>query len=70
MKKLYLIAGEPSGDFLGAGVIKELSKESDIEISGVGGDLMESAGLKSLFDIREISVGGLWEVIPHLFKIK
>lgn len=70
MKRLYIIAGEPSGDFLGAGVLRELKKDSKLEINGVGGGLMESAGLKSLFDIKGISVGGLWEVLPHIFKIK
>lgn len=69
MRKIYIIAGEPSGDFLGACVLRELQKSSDFEIFGVGGNLMEAAGLKSLFDIREISVGGLIEVIPHIFHI-
>lgn len=70
MKKIYIIAGEPSGDFLGACVLQELQKYSDFEIFGVGGSLMETKGLKSLFDIKEISVGGLVEVIPHIFHIK
>ena len=68
MPKLYVIAGEPSGDFLGAGVLRELGDRCDIR--GVGGHLMETAGLVSLFDIRNISVGGLLEVVPHLLKIK
>ena len=70
MEKLYVIAGEPSGDFLGAEALKNLKKTSNLEIRGVGGGLMTSEGLKSLFDIKKISVGGLWEVIPHIFKIK
>jgi lipid-A-disaccharide synthase len=72
MKKIYIIAGEASGDFLGAGVIRELKKNlKDIEIIGVGGPLMDAEGLKkSLFDIKEISVGGLFEIIPHILKIK
>ncbi|MDO4975043.1 MAG: lipid-A-disaccharide synthase, partial [Alphaproteobacteria bacterium] len=70
MKKIYIIAGEPSGDFLGACVLQELQKYSDFEIFGVGGNLMKTKGLKSLFDIKEISVGGLVEVIPHIFHIK
>ena len=70
MKKLYVIAGEPSGDFLGAGIISELMKIENLQIFGIGGKLMENAGLQSLFDIKEISVGGIFEVIPHIFKIK
>lgn len=69
MKRLYIIAGEPSGDFLGSSVLHEL-KSSDFEISGIGGPLMEKEGLKSLFNIKEISIGGLIEVIPHIFHIK
>ena len=70
MKKIYIIAGEPSGDFLGAMVIKKMSQIHDIEISGVGGELMRKAGLKSLIDIDQMSVGGILEIIPHIFKIK
>ena len=66
---IFIIAGEPSGDFLGASVVRIL-KEKNIEISGVGGKLMENAGMRSLFDIKEISVGGIVEIIPHILKIK
>ncbi|MDR0942179.1 MAG: lipid-A-disaccharide synthase [Holosporales bacterium] len=67
MKRLYIIAGEASGDFLGAGIIDKLK---GVNIKGIGGKLMESKGFKSLFDINDISVGGLIEVIPHILKIK
>ena len=69
MKKLYIIAGEPSGDFLGACVLREL-KEADFEVFGIGGQLMETEGLKSLIDISELSIGGLVEIIPHIIRIK
>lgn len=70
MKKIYVIAGEPSGDFLGVGVIRELLKGSSVEIFGVGGNLMASAGLRSLFDIQEISIGGVFEIVPSLLRVK
>lgn len=70
MKRIYIIAGEPSGDFLGASILQELNITTNFEIFGVGGNLMEKAGLKSLFNIKEISVGGLIEVIPHIIHIK
>ena len=68
--KVYLIAGEPSGDLLGARVMRALKKrQSDIQIFGVGGESMQAEGLKSLFDIKDLSVMGFLEVIPHLPKI-
>ncbi|MBQ4471738.1 MAG: lipid-A-disaccharide synthase [Alphaproteobacteria bacterium] len=68
--KVYLIAGEPSGDLLGARVMTALKKLSpDVQIFGVGGESMETAGLKSLFNIKDLAVMGLFEVIPHLPKI-
>ena len=71
IKKIYMIAGEPSGDFLGSDIIESIKKKStNIELKIVGGRLMESYGFQSLFNIKEISVGGIIEVIPHIFKIK
>ena len=68
---IYIIAGEPSGDFLGAGLIKSIKKTRPYtKICGVGGSLMKSEGLDSLFDISDISVGGFIEVIPHIATIK
>ena len=68
--KVYLIAGEPSGDLLGARVMRALKTiDSDIQIFGVGGESMTQAGLQSLFDIKDLAVMGLFEVLPHLPKI-
>ena len=57
--KIYLIAGEPSGDMLGARLmhaLKELAPEA--EFAGVGGENMKEEGLKSLFDISDLAVMG------------
>ena len=71
MKTCYIIAGEPSGDFLGASVISAIKKQPEkLNICGVGGKLMEDEGFVSLFDIKEISVGGIVEIVPHILKIK
>ena len=68
--KVYLIAGEPSGDLLGARVMRALKTlQPDIQISGVGGESMQAEGLKSLFDIKDLAVMGLFEVLPHLPRI-
>ncbi len=72
--KLYFIAGEFSGDFIGYKVIKAIkSKEknsSEFECFGVGGDLMKSQGIDSLFDFQQINLMGFVEVVPHIMRIK
>lgn len=69
--KLFLVAGEPSGDQLGARLMAALKQETDgnIDFLGVGGERMEAEGLSSLFPMRELSVMGLAEVLPHLRRI-
>lgn len=64
--KVYLIAGEPSGDLLGSRLMRALRQKADVEFFGVGGDTMQSEGLHSLFDISELAVMGLAEVIPSI----
>lgn len=67
---IYLIAGEPSGDTLGARLIKALKEENkDIKIEGIGGEQMQKEGLNSLFDIKDLAVMGLAEVIPSIPKV-
>lgn len=69
--KVYLIAGEPSGDLLGSRFMRAMREKNkgNIEFYGVGGDTMEKEGLKSLFDISDLAVMGLVEVIPSIPKI-
>ena len=66
--KIYLIAGEPSGDLLGARVMRYLKKKYDQKVSffGIGGETMQSEGLVSLFDIKDLSVMGFLEVVPSI----
>lgn len=67
---IYLIAGEPSGDMLGAKLMRALKKENpEVCFAGVGGENMEKEGLNSLFNISDLSVMGLAEVIPSIPKI-
>ena len=68
--KIYLIAGEPSGDLLGSRLMRAMiAKNPEVEFYGIGGETMEREGLKSLFDISELAVMGLFEVLPSLPKI-
>lgn len=69
--KVYLIAGEPSGDLLGSRLMRALQAKTDgnIEFFGLGGDTMEREGLKPLFDISELAVMGIFEVIPSIPRV-
>lgn len=71
MKKIYLIAGEPSGDLLGSRLMKALKKATngEVEFYGLGGDTMEREGLKPLFDISDLAIMGIMEIIPSIPKI-
>ena len=67
MTRLFLIAGEPSGDRLGAALMRGLRLlEPEIGIAGIGGPEMIAEGLQSLFPMEVLSVMGLTEVLPRL----
>lgn len=68
---VFVVAGEPSGDMLGARLMKAMKNESDgaITFAGVGGARMEEQGIKSLYPMSELSVMGAAEVIPNLPRI-
>ena len=66
-KHIYLIAGEASGDFLGAQLMKALKeKQPDTKFSGIGGPLMEEQGLRSFFPMQELSLMGIAEIVPKI----
>lgn len=68
--RIFLVAGEASGDQLGASLMRGLkSLHPDIEFHGVGGRAMAAEGLESLFPMHELSVMGAMEVLPKLFSI-
>lgn len=69
--KLFLIAGEPSGDRLGAALMVGLrALSSGVSFAGVGGALMQAEGFNSLFPMEELSVMGIAEVLPKYFHLK
>ncbi len=70
-KKIFIIAGESSGDRIGSLIVDELKlQDSDIVFMGVGGNKMENSGIKSLFPMNEISLMGIFEILPHIFHLK
>lgn len=65
--RIAVVAGEPSGDVLAAGMIAELKRRyPDAIIEGIAGPHMQAAGCRSLFDMETLSVMGLVEVLKHL----
>ncbi len=71
MKKIFVLTGEPSGDKLASIVISKLKQNnSDIEYSCVGGAHLNSLGIKSIYDLREVTYIGFTNVLLNLFKIK
>ncbi len=65
---VFLVAGEPSGDALGARLMAALKRATDgrIRFAGVGGERMTAEGLSSLFPLTDIAVMGFTEVLPRL----
>ncbi|MDE6570940.1 MAG: lipid-A-disaccharide synthase [Alphaproteobacteria bacterium] len=61
-QKIFIIAGEVSGDVLGAKIMREMG---DVEFVGVGGENMAAAGLRPLFPISDIAVMGVAEVVAQ-----
>ena len=71
MKKIFILTGEPSGDKLASKVISQLkSSRSDIEYLSVGGEHLKALGIKSLYDLREVTYLGFTKVLLNVFKIK
>lgn len=71
MTLVYLIAGEASGDAIGARLMAALrARRPDIAFAGVGGEAMAAEGLASLFPLRELAVMGFMEVLPRLWQLR
>jgi lipid-A-disaccharide synthase len=69
--KFFLIAGELSGDRLGAALMAGLKQlRPEVNFAGVGGPLMQAEGLTSQFPMDELSVMGIAEVLPKYFHLK
>ncbi|MBX6746894.1 MAG: lipid-A-disaccharide synthase, partial [Acetobacteraceae bacterium] len=70
MTLVYLVAGEASGDILGARLMAALrQRRPDLQFAGVGGERMAEQGLASLFPMRELALMGLLEVLPNLRRL-
>ena len=71
MKKIFILTGEPSGDKLAYKVISKLKKKHpNIEYLCVGGTHLKSIGIRSIFNLSEITYIGFTSVLLNIFKIK
>lgn len=70
MLKIYLIAGEASGDNIASKLMDALKKQyPDIEFYGVGGSKMQSKGINLLFPSQDLALMGFFEILPHIPKL-
>ena len=67
----YLIAGEPSGDVIGARLMRALRQRlgGKVRFAGVGGERMAEEGLVTLLPIRELAIMGILEIAPQLLNL-
>ena len=71
MKKIFILTGETSGDKLASKVISKLQKlNPDIDYLSVGGEYLKALGIKSLYDLKEVTYLGFTKVLLNVFKIK
>ena len=71
MKRIFILTGETSGDKLASKVISKLKKlNPDIEYLSVGGEYLKALGIKSLYDLKEVTYLGFTKVLLNVFKIK
>lgn len=69
MNKVAIIAGELSGDKIGANLVRILLQKYNIELFGVGGQELSNLGLKSLFPYEELSIIGMWSILKNINKL-
>ena len=70
MKRIGIVAGEPSGDNLGAELINTIKEVyPDVIVEGIGGPKLIAAGCQSMFDMERLSVMGLFEILGRYFEL-
>ena len=71
MKKIFILTGEPSGDKLASTAISKVQKDNkDIVYLSVGGENLKNIGIKSIFELKEITYLGFTSVLLNIFKIR
>jgi lipid-A-disaccharide synthase len=71
MKKIFVLTGEPSGDYLASTVISKLKiNNPDIKYLSVGGTHIKKLGIQSIFDLKDITYLGFTSVLLNILKIR
>ncbi|OYV67023.1 MAG: lipid-A-disaccharide synthase, partial [Acidiphilium sp. 37-67-22] len=71
MTLVYIVAGEASGDVLGARLIAAMrARAGGIEVAGIGGARMAEQGVASLFPMQDLALMGLAEVLPKIVRLR
>jgi lipid-A-disaccharide synthase len=71
MKKIFVLTGEPSGDKLASKVVANIkNSKPEIDYLSVGGEYLKALGIKSLYDLNEVTYLGFTKVLLNIFKIK
>jgi len=71
MKKIFLLAGEASGDDLGGRLIEEVkARYPEAELKGVGGSSMAEAGMEVVLPSDKLAVMGIWEIVGNLWRLR
>jgi len=71
VKKLFIVAGDPSGDLHGANLVNALREiSSQIEIDGLGGERMERAGVRLLDKLTELAIVGFSEAVTNILALR
>ena len=64
---IFISAGDPSADFPGKNLIDEIRRACpEVDLYGLGGPLMQAAGMTPLADHRRLAVMGFWEILPQV----
>lgn len=70
-KKIFIIAGEASGDIIGCKVMASMQKlKKNLDFHGIGGTQMEYKGLESIFPMRKLSIMGFLEIVPKILELR
>src|SRR5690606_5122893 len=67
--RLFILAGEPSGDRIAADLVARLRQRVTLDLSGVGGDELAEQGLHSLYPMSDLAVMGITDVLLHLPRL-
>lgn len=67
--RLFILAGEPSGDRIAGDLVARLRREVDLDLSGVGGDELQGQGLSSLYPMSDLAVMGVTDVVFNLPRL-